>query len=76
MKNRSSKLNPTNWFIGLGIIGLILGWLFSIAIPIAGFVVTVIGIITGFHHSILLGLVGFIPPIGLIEGVLHLAGLF
>jgi hypothetical protein len=32
------------------------------------------GVAFGFHQGIVLGLLSLLPPVGLIEGILHLAG--
>ena len=35
------------------------------------------GVITAFHHSIIVGIVSIvIPPVGFIEGILHLLGVW
>ncbi len=54
----------------LGIFGVLL----TIAIWIALACTYVTGVLFGCHHSIILGLVSLLPPVGVIEGILHLAG--
>ncbi len=75
MKNTKRSLNPLSLLAGLGVIGVILYWLLSLAISVGAFLVWLDGVIFGFHHSILVGLVSIIPPVGFIEGLLHLLGL-
>jgi hypothetical protein len=52
----------------------IVGFLISIAIACAVVYTWFEGVCFGFHHSIVLGLVSLLPPVGFIEGLLHLAG--
>jgi hypothetical protein len=52
----------------------ILGFLFSLVIGCACAYTWFQGVLFGFHHSVILGIVSIIPPVGFIEGVLHLAG--
>jgi len=52
----------------------IFGGLFAFAIFCACVYTWFTGVLFGFHHSIVLGLVSIIPPVGFIEGILHLAG--
>lgn len=58
------------FFASLGVLGLLL----QIAISCAVVYVYLSGVVFGFHHGIILGLVSFIPPVGFIEGLLHLFG--
>jgi accessory gene regulator protein AgrB len=57
-------------FASLGILGILL-WL-SIACALVYTWFT--GVAFGFHHGIVLGLVSLLPPVGIIEGILSLAG--
>lgn len=54
----------------LGILGVIL----NIAIACAVIYTWFTGVVFGFGHGIVLGLVSLLPPVGFIEGLLHLAG--
>lgn len=55
---------------GLGVIGALL----SLAITCAVIYTWFVGVCFGFAHGVVLGLVSIIPPVGFIEGILHLAG--
>lgn len=57
-------------FASVGIVGFII-WL-----SIAGAVLYTwgTGVVYGFKHGLVLGLVSLIPPVGFIEGLLHLLG--
>ncbi len=68
-------IKPINWFLGLGAIGVFLNWAFSLVIYVATIFVWFTGVSYGFNHSILAEIVSLIPPIGFIEGLLHLLGL-
>lgn len=58
-------------FASLGIVGFII-WL-----SVAGAVLCTwfTGVVYGFKHGLVLGLVSLIPPVGFIEGLLHMLGL-
>jgi|GEM_PF-5457891 len=58
------------FFASLGILGVIL-WL---AVVVAVVWTWGTGVVFGFSHSIILGLVSLLPPVGFIEGLLHMLG--
>jgi hypothetical protein len=57
-------------FASLGILSIVLGLSVLCALVYTWF----IGVVFGFQHGFVLGLVSLLPPVGLIEGILHLAG--
>ena len=57
-------------FEGLGIFAILVWLTFVCCGAYAWFT----GVVWGFHHGFVVGVLSIIPPVGLIEGVLHLAG--
>jgi hypothetical protein len=55
---------------GLGVFGILI-WLTFVGCAIYAYFE---GVIWGFHHGFVVGVLSLLPPVGLIEGVLHLAG--
>lgn len=57
-------------FVSFGILSILLGLSVLCALVYTWFT----GVVFGFDHGIVLGLVSLLPPVGIIEGILHLAG--
>lgn len=65
-------LRPIGLFLELGAIGAVLNWALNIIIYIGTIYVWFVGVSYGFNHSFIAGIVSIIPPVGFIEGLLHL----